>query len=46
MVNIRRAAARSISRLPKRALRRMAGEPLVIDGRTFDLQLQAFATRR
>lgn len=42
MVNIARAAARTTSRLPKRLLRRMAGEPLVIDGNTLDLQMQAF----
>jgi acetyl esterase/lipase len=49
MVNIARTAARTTSRLPKRLLRRLAGEPLVIDGNTLDLQMQAFAalaTRR
>lgn len=40
---IARAAARTTSRLPKRALRRMAGEPLVIDDNTLDLQMQVFA---
>lgn len=40
---IARTAARSSSRLPKRLLRRMAGEPLEIDGNTLDLQMQAFA---
>lgn len=39
-----RRAARTTSRLPKRVLRRMAGEPLVIDGNTLDLQMQVFAT--
>jgi acetyl esterase len=39
---VARAAARSTSRLPKRLLRRMAGEPLEIDGNTLDLQMQAF----
>lgn len=29
-----------MTRLPQRVLRRMAGEPLMIDGRTLDLQLQ------
>jgi acetyl esterase/lipase len=42
-VAIARAAARTTSRLPKRALRRMAGAPLEIDGNTLDLQLQVFA---
>ena len=32
-----------MSRLPKRVLRRIAGEPLVIDGNTLDLQVHAFA---
>lgn len=45
MVNIERGVVRTMSRLPKRALRRMAGEPLEIDGRTLDLQLQAFAAQ-
>lgn len=40
---VARAAARSTSRLPKRLLRRMAGDPLEIDGNTLDLQMQAFA---
>jgi acetyl esterase len=44
MVNIARTAARITSRLPKRVLRRMAGDPLVIDGNTLNLQMQAFAT--
>jgi len=45
MVNVQRGVVRSMARLPKRALRRIAGEPLVIDGRTFDLQLHAFAAQ-
>ncbi len=44
MVNIARTTARTTSRLPKRLLRRIAGAPLVIDGNTLDLQMQAFAT--
>ena len=42
-VGIARAAARTTGRLPKRILRRMAGDPLVIDGNTLDLQMQVFA---
>lgn len=45
MVNVQRTVVRTISRLPKRALHRMAGEPLEIDGHVFDLQLQAFAVQ-
>lgn len=43
MADLARTAARTISRLPKRVLRRIAGEPLVIDGNTLDLQVHAFA---
>lgn len=43
MVDLQRAAARTASRLPKRLLRRMAGEPMEVDGNTLDLQMQAFA---
>lgn len=43
MVNIARTAARTTSRLPKRALRRIAGDPLEIDGNTLDLQTQVVA---
>jgi acetyl esterase len=38
-----RASARTRSRLPKRVLRRIAGNPVEIDGNTLDLQVQAFA---
>lgn len=41
-----RSAARAASRLPHRLQRRMAGPPLMIDGRTLDLQVQAFAAGR
>ncbi len=34
-----------MSRLPRRVLRRFAGEPLVVDGRTLDLQIHAFASQ-
>lgn len=40
---IARTVARATSRLPKRALRRMVGEPLEIDGNILDLQMQVFA---
>ena len=43
-IGVARAAARTTSRLPKRVLRRMAGDPLRIDGNTLDLQMQVFAT--
>lgn len=43
MTTIARAAARTISRLPTRVLRRMAGDPIEIDGNTLDLQMQVFA---
>ena len=43
-IAVARAAARTTSRLPKRVLRRIAGEPLEIDGTTLDLQMQVFAT--
>ena len=42
-MRLRRAAVRATTRLPKRMLRRMAGDPMVIDGRTHDLQLQVIA---
>jgi len=42
-IAIARAAARTTSRLPKRVLRRMAGDPLEIDGNVLDLQMQVFA---
>jgi acetyl esterase len=42
-IGIARAAARATSHLPKRLLRRMAGEPVSIDGNTMDLQIQVFA---
>lgn len=44
MVNLARTAVRTTSRLPKRALRRLAGDPLVIDGNTLDLQMQVMAS--
>ena len=40
---IARAAVRTTSRLPGRVLRRMAGEPIEIDGNTLDLQMQVVA---
>lgn len=43
MVNRDRLAARTISRLPDLLLRRVAGDPLQIDGNTLDLQMQAFS---
>ena len=43
MNRLARTAARTTTRLPKRALRRLAGEPLEIDGNTLDLQMQVFA---
>jgi acetyl esterase len=42
-IALARAAARTTSRLPKLALRRIAGEPLSIDGNTLDVQTQVFA---
>lgn len=42
MVNTDRLAARTISRLPDLLLKRLAGDPLQIDGNTLDLQMQAF----
>ncbi len=38
-----RATVRARSRMPKRALRRIAGPALEIDGRTLDLQLQVLS---
>ncbi len=49
MVDLRRAALRTTTRLPRAALRRIAGDPLEIDGNTLDLQMQvvaAMAARR
>ena len=43
MTRVARAAVRTTSRLPKRILRRMAGDPVQIDGNTLDLQMQVFA---
>lgn len=43
MVNIDRLAARTVSHLPEPLLRKVAGEPLEIDGNILDLQMQAFA---
>ena len=37
------SVGRAVMKLPKRALRRMAGEPLVIDGRTLDVRIQLAA---
>ncbi len=37
------SVGRVVMKLPKRALRRMAGEPLVIDGRTLDVRIQLAA---
>jgi acetyl esterase/lipase len=44
MVNFERAAAQGMMKMPKALLNKMAGEPTQIDGRTLDLQMQAFAT--
>ncbi|MEL6893777.1 MAG: alpha/beta hydrolase [Actinomycetota bacterium] len=40
---IERRVAPAIMKLPHRALRKMAGDPLVIDGRTLDVRLQLAA---
>lgn len=37
--------APAVLKLPKRALRKMAGEPVVIDGRTLDVRLQLAAAQ-
>lgn len=42
-MNFARAAARAVSRMPRRVLRKMAGPPIEIDGNTLDLQIQVFA---
>ncbi len=38
-----RRVGAAVMKLPKKALRKMAGEPLVIDGRTLDVRLQLAA---
>ncbi|MEQ8842920.1 MAG: alpha/beta hydrolase [Acidimicrobiales bacterium] len=43
MNRLARTAARATSRLPKRALRRIAGDPPEIDGNVLDLQMHVFA---
>ena len=39
------AAARTVMKLPDRALRKMVGEPTVVDGRTLDPRLQLMAQK-
>src|SRR5205085_9892611 len=40
VVGTRTAAARGLFRLPRPVLRRLAGSPVVIDGKTLDVEMQ------
>lgn len=42
---VEQRVATTLMKLPERALRRMAGDPMVIDGRTLDVRLQLAATQ-